>query len=210
VTLAGTRADQDLGQTVAGIGDVDGDGVPDLAVAAPSAADSTAFGSVEIFLGRSFPWTAPDTVLTGAAAGDLFGHAVSNGGAVYGGGHALFLAGSYAQGVGGQAELLGSGMASVSVGAGGGAESGTALLAPFPNPVAGAAQLSFTLARATRARLELLDLSGRRAARILDASLASGAHRIAWPADALPAGVYWLVLTTPETRLARRVVVLER
>jgi hypothetical protein len=209
VTLSGERPDEDLGRTVAGIGDVDGDGLPDLAISAPSGADSTATGSVEIFLGRSFPWAAPDTVLDGAAPGGLFGHAVSNGGAVDAGHHALFLAGSYAQGTGGEAELFGSGLVTVSVRAPA-SPTADALFAPSPNPVSRTARLTFSLARATTARLEMLDLSGRRVATILDQSLDAGVHSLAWTTGTLPAGVYWLALTTPETRLSRRVILLAR
>lgn len=58
---------------------------------------------------------------------------------------------------------------------------GTLALAPvWPNPSHGAARLSFTLPRASSARLDVLDLQGRLVTTLADGDLAAGAHELAW------------------------------
>ena len=80
-TLSGTTTGQRLGDRVAGIGDVNGDGYDDVAVATRTHAAST--GRVFIFHGSAagIPASAA-TVLAGAVAGDEFGSSVSGAGDV--------------------------------------------------------------------------------------------------------------------------------
>jgi hypothetical protein len=78
------------------------------------------------------------------------------------------------------------------------------LLAVAPNPAslgAAAIQLRFELERATRAQVEVFDTTGRLVRRLIDESLASGAHTAAWDgrndAGRLAApGVYFYHLAT--------------
>jgi hypothetical protein len=53
-------------------------------------------------------------------------------------------------------------------------------LAAWPNPFNPRCTLSFTLAAAGHARLEIFDTSGRRVCGVLDAELTTGAHAIVW------------------------------
>lgn len=84
----------------------------------------------------------------------------------------------------------------------------------WPNPVAAGRPLTvrFTLARAGAARLELVDVAGRRmASRDVD-GLGAGAHAVdlaAAGARAAQAGVYFLRLTQGAETAVRRVVVLD-
>jgi hypothetical protein len=76
----------------------------------------------------------------------------------------------------------------------------TRLLAPFPNPLARSSLLGFDLARATDARLEIFDLTGRRLATITDRFFEAGRHRFEWDGrtedgtSAVP-GLYFVKLT---------------
>jgi len=85
-------------------------------------------------------------------------------------------------------------------------------LAVSPNPAAGASRLAWAMPAAGRARLEVLDLAGRRVATLLDGELPAGAHARAWDGRdaggrAVPPGVYLARLVTPRAvttaRLAR-------
>lgn len=90
---------------------------------------------------------------------------------------------------------------------------GTLRLAPAqPNPFRGTTALEFTLPRAGHARLELLDVTGRRVRLLTDGIMALGPHRVTWDGrDAsgaiVPAGLYWARLEgngeTAVRRLAR-------
>jgi aminopeptidase N len=98
----------------------------------------------------------------------------------------------------------------LSVGPGG---SALALLAPRPNPARAAANLAFWLPRATRARLEILDVRGARVATLADGPQAEGPHRLVWDGrdrgghDA-PPGLYVVRLAVgSETRTRRLVLV---
>jgi hypothetical protein len=52
--------------------------------------------------------------------------------------------------------------------------------APSPNPARDRMDLSFTLPRAARARLRVIDLDGREVARVLEAEQTSGPHTVHW------------------------------
>lgn len=84
-----------------------------------------------------------------------------------------------------------------------------ALEPPRPNPTAGDLVVSFTLPVSAPARLELLDVSGRRMrVRALDQP-APGRHTLDLSRGAdLPAGIYWVRLTQGARAVATRAVVL--
>jgi hypothetical protein len=86
-----------------------------------------------------------------------------------------------------------------------------ALAAPQPNPSAGGARLRFTLPRAGHARLEIVDLGGRRVW-TSEADYAAGEQSVQWEGrsnrgERVPTGVYFVRLSTPfgerNTRLVR-------
>ena len=88
----------------------------------------------------------------------------------------------------------------------------TRLAPPSPNPAGARVRLGFELAHATRIRLEILDLAGRRVATVLDGVLPAGhGERLWWPAAAgVRPGLYWAALSADGRRLLERFVVLER
>ena len=77
----------------------------------------------------------------------------------------------------------------------------TRLYAPMPNPLTSGSTLRFDLARMTRARLEVFDLSGRRVAVLADREFTPGNHNLTWDGrgesgGALDSGLYFVRLTT--------------
>ena len=77
----------------------------------------------------------------------------------------------------------------------------TRLYAPTPNPLTSGSTLRFDLARMTRARLEVFDLSGRRVALLADREFAPGRYDLAWDGHGnsggvLGSGVYFVRLIT--------------
>ncbi|OWP64992.1 hypothetical protein CDA63_01135 [Hymenobacter amundsenii] len=76
-----------------------------------------------------------------------------------------------------------------------------------PNPMAGAAQLSFSLKRSGTATVRVLDLTGRQVATLLtNDKLTVGSQAVNLPAN-LKAGVYIATVTTNETSQSVRFVV---
>lgn len=77
----------------------------------------------------------------------------------------------------------------------------TRLYAPRPNPLTSGGTLRFDLARMTRARLEVFDLSGRRVAVLADREFTPGSYSLPWEGrgesgGALGSGLYFVRLTT--------------
>lgn len=206
LSVVGTSPYTELGLSVAGVGDVNADGLADWAAGAPGSPDASSAGEVRLFLGRPVPVASPDTVLTGEAVGDMFGRSISNGGSVDGGAHALFLIGAYAHGTGGRAYLYGSANATVSVPRAG--ASPLSLAAPSPNPAAARTRVSFALAHDGRADLAIVDLAGRRVRDLLDAPLEAGPHDAVLDVAGLPTGLYFVRLTAADRTLARKLIVV--
>lgn len=89
----------------------------------------------------------------------------------------------------------------------------TSLAPPAPNPTSGGAMIAFDLPRRMAARIAIFDASGRRVRTLLDAVEAPGTHRIPWDgADhdgrALPPGIYFLRLETPDGSRSGKVTVV--
>jgi len=83
--------------------------------------------------------------------------------------------------------------------------------APQPNPSAGEVALHFTLPRAGVARLELLDVAGRRVRTLRDGWSGAGTHEARWDGrDAAgrdaPAGLYWARLALDGEVRVQRIV----
>ncbi len=81
-----------MGSAAVTVGDLNGDGYPDLAVAAPNANNAT--GAVSVYYGGAKPHTTADVMLTGEDANDLFGSAIAAAGDVNGDGHADLVVGA--------------------------------------------------------------------------------------------------------------------
>ncbi|MGH7742635.1 MAG: hypothetical protein ACRENS_11515, partial [Candidatus Eiseniibacteriota bacterium] len=81
---------------------------------------------------------------------------------------------------------------------------------PWPNPSAGATHFAFSLAQAGAVRLEIIDLSGRRVATLIEESFAAGPHQARWGGldDAgrtAAAGIYFARLQAGPHRFTRRI-----
>ena len=84
-----------------------------------------------------------------------------------------------------------------------------ALAGPRPNPAAGSLQVTFALPDAAPARLEVLDLAGRRVRAREVGALGAGNHVVDLSrGGALPPGVYLVRLTRGERSLVARAVVV--
>ncbi len=88
---------------------------------------------------------------------------------------------------------------------------GLALACTSRNPGTGPAKLAFTLPAPGHVRLEILDVAGRRVARIADAAFGAGRHELAWDGrdDAgrtLGAGLYLARLVTDDGSATARLV----
>ena len=90
-------------------------------------------------------------------------------------------------------------------------QAGLRFLAPVPNPSARIVTLRFTLPRAMRARLEIVDASGRRVRSVAFGILSGGDHAWRWDGRddggmRVPNGVYTTRLTTPSGMVTGHVV----
>ena len=89
-SLVGDEASDQLGEAVSGAGDIDGDGIDDVVIGAPYAADvgqALIFHGAGAGLSASVP-TDADTTLSGDTTGDRFGSVVAGGGDVNNDGYA--------------------------------------------------------------------------------------------------------------------------
>ena len=79
-----------------------------------------------------------------------------------------------------------------------------------PNPSADAVRIDYTLPRAARVRLRILDIQGREVAVLADGVLPAGRHQATWRGDRrgepVPAGLYFVRYETPVQNLVRRLV----
>jgi hypothetical protein len=93
-------------------------------------------------------------------------------------------------------------------GAGRVGDAGSALRLSVPNPIrGGTATIRFSLPHAERdVVLEMHDVGGRRIATLGAGPRSAGPHEVAWNAEALPAGIYFLRLRAGEVAVAKKVV----
>ena len=88
------------------------------------------------------------------------------------------------------------------------------LATPLPNPSRGPATFEFTIPSAGSVDLSVLDLAGRRLARLQNGLLPAGPHRVQWSGrDAadrrLEPGVYWVSLEFHGERRSRRLAIVD-
>jgi hypothetical protein len=99
------------------------------------------------------------------------------------------------------------------VGPGDSRPGGLRLAPPAPNPVRGSTRVRLTIATGGRVRADVLDVRGRRVARLLDGVLPAGEHMIPWGGrDAsgrrASAGIYWIRVEAAGEQAARSLVLL--
>ena len=79
----------------------------------------------------------------------------------------------------------------------------------YPNPFNPSTTFSFALPTTEHVRLEVLDVSGRRVAVVVDRRMPAGQHAVAWSATGLPSGTYVYRLQAGEYSKARAFVLLK-
>jgi hypothetical protein len=77
-----------------------------------------------------------------------------------------------------------------------------------PNPARGALRVMFTLPSRESARLELIDVAGRRVLHRDVGNLGPGAHVLSLDATSLKSGLYFLRLSQGDRALKSRVVLM--
>ncbi len=102
VTLTGEAAGDAFGYSVAGAGDVNGDGYADVIVGAyENSTRADGAGRVYVYYGGSRMDGTADAIFSGQAAGDYFGISVAGAGDVNGDGYADVVVGAYQCDIGG-------------------------------------------------------------------------------------------------------------
>ena len=89
---------------------------------------------------------------------------------------------------------------------------GGPILAVRPNPFRGSVRIEYRLEEAGEVSAEVLDVLGRRVVALAEETRGAGSHVLAWDASRggdLPAGMYFLVLRTPEGASARKLLLLD-
>jgi hypothetical protein len=85
---------------------------------------------------------------------------------------------------------------------------------PSPNPTSGATTLSYSIAQRGPVRIGVYDVSGRLVRRLVNSERRAGAETVTWDGtndsgEKQGAGLYFVLLVAPETRVSRRVVLLK-
>ncbi|MDH5627832.1 MAG: T9SS type A sorting domain-containing protein, partial [Candidatus Krumholzibacteria bacterium] len=84
-----------------------------------------------------------------------------------------------------------------------------ALREPYPNPVSGMARIGYSLDRDETVSVALYDVRGRRVATLLDsARRPAGTWQLDLPTRGLPAGVYFVKLSSASRSVSRKIVVV--
>jgi hypothetical protein len=78
----------------------------------------------------------------------------------------------------------------------------------WPNPANGILCVEFTLPTAESVELDVVDLAGRRVARLASGPFPAGTHRVALEADRLSSGLYLVTLSGRGWRETRKATVL--
>lgn len=97
LAFAGPESDAQLGNAVAGAGDLNGDGFDDVLIGAHFANAQTGLnaGKAFVLFGGEAPESTADVILSGAAPDDQFGEAVAAAGLVAGAGQPAYLIGAH-------------------------------------------------------------------------------------------------------------------
>ncbi len=85
---------------------------------------------------------------------------------------------------------------------------GAELLQNYPNPFNPLSNLGFRIADFGSVKLSVFDLLGREVAVLVNGILSPGTHAVVWDASAFPSGIYLCRLTTSESSITKRMVLL--
>ncbi len=83
-------------------------------------------------------------------------------------------------------------------------------VAAYPNPFNERATITLSLPESGEVKAQIYDITGRRVAVLLNGSVAAGTHELAWDADGLASGVYFLRVQTADHETAIRKLALVR
>lgn len=198
LTLARTYA------TVAGAGDVDGDGIDDFLVGAPYD------GRVSVFLGGNSVDTVEDLHYVGEPSGGAVGLCVAGGGHVDGPGPTDVIASAYydPDSIGynkGQVYVFANSFTPTAVLPHTPA-AGLTFLAPSPNPAWNEVNLKLELDREVPVTITVYDVAGREVARPIADERLFGRVTRAWKPVGLPSGVYFVHASLGDRQQIRKVV----
>ena len=79
----------------------------------------------------------------------------------------------------------------------------------YPNPFNPTTTISFGLTEPGNVSLKVHDMSGRTVASLLDGEMSAGDHAIEFDASDLSTGMYYYTLTTTETKLTRKMLLVK-
>ncbi|MFH0765425.1 MAG: T9SS type A sorting domain-containing protein, partial [Calditrichota bacterium] len=79
----------------------------------------------------------------------------------------------------------------------------------FPNPFNQESRIRFSLDHPGEITLNVIDASGREAARLTQGNFTAGSHEIVWNASGLPAGIYILRLNSEGRCAVRKTIILK-
>jgi len=80
---------------------------------------------------------------------------------------------------------------------------------PYPNPFNSTAMIPLELSAHARVELSVFDVLGRRVATLVDGALEAGSHRIAWNAEDVAAGVYFVRLQAAGEMQTRKMLLVK-
>jgi hypothetical protein len=84
------------------------------------------------------------------------------------------------------------------------------LLQNYPNPVTATTHVPFEIGNACKAKLEIFDQQGKSVHRAMNQYLNPGNYEVSFDAGFLSPGVYYIILTADNTRIANKMVVAGR
>jgi predicted GH43/DUF377 family glycosyl hydrolase len=83
------------------------------------------------------------------------------------------------------------------------------MLTAFPNPFNSTASIVLTLSHSSHVQLAIWDILGRQVAVLKDAWMPAGESRIAWEADGLGSGTYYVRLDANGTQVVRPIMLIK-
>jgi len=207
-----------FGSTVSSLGDLDGDGRPEIIVGAYSVdTDSIDAGRAFIFSGASgdllYTLESPNETTEG-----YFGVSISGAGDVNNDGFDDVVVGAPGENPGGSPRDAGRAYIFDLMGVS--AEPGTIeplvsglrLVGPYPNPTSGRVEISLEIQEEGQRRvdLSLYDITGRRVNRVLSRELSGGSTvKLTWvPKSTTPSGVYWWRLSAGDKSVEKAMVIV--
>ena len=81
-------------------------------------------------------------------------------------------------------------------------------LTAFPNPIASATTLRFTLQDPSEVKVSVFDVTGREVAGVVERAFAAGSHELTWQPDGLASGVYVVRVDAGAASITRRIAVV--